>query len=103
MTQANSKAHEKRIARMTAFMQACGVEPKRVFAFSPRQLHAFIGDQSRDLHKFLRKNGWIKVERINYGGGEVGKTYRHPELSTGGLEIIEYRGNPVHNKVCVWP
>jgi hypothetical protein len=99
MAQAQSKAAQKRIAKLAAFLKVCGVvKPKQMTSVSRDTMHALIGGQSKDLKKFLVKAGWTKAYRENNGGGEFAYVYEHPDLS-GSLAVIEYRGATHANKV----
>lgn len=99
MAQAISKAAQKRIAKLAAFLAACGVKNAQDMD-SPATdlLQALIGPQSRRMKKFLVKAGWRKIGRVNCGDGEFSTTYKRKGL-TGSIEFMEYRGEKQHNTI----
>src|SRR6185437_9924466 len=98
MAQAQSKAAQKRIAKLAAFLKVCGVVKPRNMSSTREIMHAQVGEQTTALKKFLAKSGWVKLGRDNHGGGEFMYTYEHPSLS-GGISVVEYRGAAHANKV----
>jgi hypothetical protein len=99
MAQAQSKAAQKRIAKLAAFLKVCGVvKPKKMISTSRDTMHALLGEQTKAFKRTLIKAGWHKLCRENHGGGEFAYVYEHPDLS-GCISVIEYRGAAHCNKI----